>query len=157
MSLFGFARDIGRRLFNRDEEAAEKIKEMIEANNPGVSDLDVTYEDGLVSMKGTCDSAESMQKCVLMAGNVEGVKGVDGSAMVVTAPAEVEEEVIAPEVAAELDVTYYEIQSGDTLSKIAKREYGDAMQYMKIFEANKGVIEDPDKIYVGQKIRIPKA
>ncbi len=157
MSLFGFARDIGRRIFNRDEEAAGKIKEMIEASNPGINNLEVGYDDGLVTLSGACDSAEAMQKCVLMAGNVEGVKGVDGSAIVVTAPAAAPEETIAPEVAAELDVTYYEIKSGDTLSKIAKREYGDAMQYMKIFEANREVIEDPDKIYVGQKIRIPKA
>ncbi len=157
MSLFGFAKDIGRRIFNRDEEAAGKIKEMIENTNPGVTDLTVGYDDGLVTLGGACDSAEAMQKCVLMAGNVEGVKGVDGSAIMVKAPAEVPEDTIAHEVAAEMDVTYYEIQSGDTLSKIAKREYGDAMQYMKIFEANREVIEDPDKIYVGQKIRIPKA
>ena len=84
MSLFGFARDIGRRIFNRDEEAAEKIKDMIETNNPGVKDLDVAYDDGLVTLRGACESAESMQKCVLMAGNVEGVKGVDGSALTVT-------------------------------------------------------------------------
>ena len=51
---------------------------------------------------------------------------------------------------------FYVIQSGDTLSKIAKRVYGDAMQYPKIFEANKEVIEDMDKIFVGQKIRLPK-
>ena len=157
MSLFDFARDIGKRLFNKDEEAAEKIKEMIESSNPGISDLAVGYDDGLVTLSGACDSAEAMQKCVLMAGNVEGVKGVDGSAITIKAPPEVPEETIAPEVAVEMDVTYYEIKSGDTLSKIAKREYGDAMQYMKIFEANREVIEDPDRIYVGQKIRIPKA
>jgi len=52
---------------------------------------------------------------------------------------------------------FYEIQSGDALSSIAKRYYGDARQYMRIFEANKGVIEDPDKIYPRQKIRIPAA
>ena len=52
-------------------------------------------------------------------------------------------------------VEYYVIQSGDTLSKIAKQYYGNAMEYPRIFEANKEVIEDPDKIYPGQKIRIP--
>ena len=50
---------------------------------------------------------------------------------------------------------YYIIQSGDTLSKIAQRFYGNASAYPKIFEANREVIEDPDKIYPGQKIRIP--
>ena len=45
--------------------------------------------------------------------------------------------------------------SGDTLGAIAKRYYGNASKYMKIFEANKDIISDPDKIYPGQKIRIP--
>ena len=50
----------------------------------------------------------------------------------------------------------YEVVSGDTLSKIAKRFYGDAGQYMKIFEANKDQLKDPDKIKVGQKLKIPE-
>ena len=74
MSLFGFARDIGRRLFNGDDEAAEKIGELINQNNPGVKDLAVSYDDGLVGLRGQCDSVEAAQKCVLMAGNVAGVK-----------------------------------------------------------------------------------
>ncbi len=50
----------------------------------------------------------------------------------------------------------YEVVSGDTLSKIAKHFYGDANKYMKIFEANKDQLKDPDKIKVGQKLRIPQ-
>jgi hypothetical protein len=49
----------------------------------------------------------------------------------------------------------YTIVSGDSLSKIAKREYGNAGAWKKIFEANKDVIKDPDKIFPGQKIKIP--
>jgi LysM repeat protein len=49
----------------------------------------------------------------------------------------------------------YEVKSGDTLSKIAKQYYGDAKQYQKIFDANKDQLSDPDKIKVGQKLRIP--
>ncbi len=44
---------------------------------------------------------------------------------------------------------------GDTLSAIAKKYYGDASKYPKIFEANKPMLSDPDKIYPGQKLRIP--
>jgi nucleoid-associated protein YgaU len=51
--------------------------------------------------------------------------------------------------------TIYEVKGGDTLSKIAKFFYGDANKYMKIFEANKDQLADPDKIKVGQKLRIP--
>ena len=50
---------------------------------------------------------------------------------------------------------FYEIKSGDTLGAIAKHFYGNAGQYMRIFEANREIISDPDKIYPGQKIRIP--
>jgi LysM repeat protein len=49
----------------------------------------------------------------------------------------------------------YSVKSGDTLSKIAKQFYGDAGQYMKIFEANKDKLKDPDKIQVGQELTIP--
>jgi len=51
--------------------------------------------------------------------------------------------------------TIYEVVSGDNLSKIAKHFYGDASKYMKIFEANKDQLADPDKIKIGQKLRIP--
>jgi len=49
----------------------------------------------------------------------------------------------------------YEVVAGDTLSKISKKFYGDANKYMKIFEANKDQLKDPDKINVGQKLKIP--
>ena len=49
----------------------------------------------------------------------------------------------------------YEVKSGDSLSKIAKREYGDANAWNRIFEANKDILKDPDKIFPGQKLKIP--
>ncbi|HET6963030.1 MAG TPA: LysM peptidoglycan-binding domain-containing protein [Terriglobia bacterium] len=49
----------------------------------------------------------------------------------------------------------YTVKAGDTLSKIAKQHYGNANSYMKIFEANKGLLQDPDKIQVGQVLKIP--
>ena len=50
---------------------------------------------------------------------------------------------------------FYVVKSGDTLSKIAEEYYGDKMLYPKIFEANKDVLQDPNKIKPGQKLRIP--
>lgn len=152
MDLFGFAKDIGRRLFNSDEDAAEKIKEHIEANNPGVTNLEVGFERGIVTLAGQCASKEAREKCILMAGNTEGV--IDVFANELHSPP-VEATAQLETTAAEPKVEYYVIESGDTLSKIAKQYYGDAMQYPRIFEANREVIEDPDKIFVGQKIRIP--
>ena len=119
----------------------KKIKEHIEEQNPGVKDLQVQYENGEVKLSGNSSSAEAMEKAILMAGNVKGVENVVND---IKAPAEPEKKVV-----------YYVIEKGDTLSKIAKRYYGDAMSYPKIFKANTEVIKDPDKIFVGQKIRIP--
>ena len=154
MSLFGFVKDIGRRLFNKDEEAAEKIKAHILANNPGVEDLAVTYDDGIVGLSGRCTNKNAFQKCVLMAGNVQGVADVYATGLVPyvdpAAPAQVA-------AAVEPEETYYVIEKGDTLWAIAKKFLGNGNRYPEIFEANREVIIDPDKIFPGQKIRIPPA
>ena len=55
----------------------------------------------------------------------------------------------------EPEAQYHDVVGGDTLSAIAKKFYGDASTYPKIFEANKPMLSDPDKIYPGQKLRIP--
>ena len=55
----------------------------------------------------------------------------------------------------EPEATLYTVQSGDSLSKIAKAHYGDASKYMIIFEANQPLLKDPNKIYPGQALRIP--
>ncbi|MEW8680623.1 MAG: peptidoglycan-binding protein LysM [Candidatus Thiodiazotropha endolucinida] len=141
MGLFDFAADLGKKLFGKDDDPAEKIKQQIEADNPGVKDLDVSFEDGKVVLSGNAESAEALEKTVLIAGNVKGVSEVTADA--VTAPQQ------------QTKVEYYTIESGDTLSAIAKRFLGNASDYPKIFEANREVIKDPNLIYPGQKIRIP--
>lgn len=143
MGLFEFAKDFGKKLFGIKDNPAVKIKEHILESNPGVDPLDVEFDDGKVTLSGKASSRDAYEKAILIAGNVKGVTEV--SAKDLSAP--------APEV--EVKVEYYEIVSGDTLSKIAKRYYGNAMDYPKIFEANREVIKDPDLIYPGQKIRIP--
>ena len=50
----------------------------------------------------------------------------------------------------------WEVQSGDSLSKIAKVVYGNVSKYMPIFEANKDILKDPNVIHPGQKLKIPK-
>lgn len=51
--------------------------------------------------------------------------------------------------------TTYTVKSGDSLSAIAKREYGDAGKWKRIYEANRDTIDNPDLIHPGQELRIP--
>ncbi len=176
MSLFGFVKNIGKSLFGREAEAAESIQKHIEDNNPGVKNLDVQFEDGIVTLCADCESATALQKMILMAGNVKGVEDVRVGQISITppelaaapvaateTPAEAVEVIAESPVAAseieevleQANVEYYIIKSGDSLSKIAKKYYGNAMEYPRLFEENREVIEDPDLIYPGQKIRIP--
>ena len=100
MGLFDFAKNIGDKLFGDDEEPvdqSQKIKSHVEKDNPGVRDLEVSINEGVVSLKGEAESSEALEKAVLLAGNVQGVEKV----MAVT--------VKTPD---EPKVEYYEIVSG---------------------------------------------
>jgi nucleoid-associated protein YgaU len=162
MGLFDFAQNIGNKIFSDDEpNQAEKIYQYISDRNPGLDKFSVKVDDGVVTLVGFAQSEEAVQKAVLIAGNIQGVKEVISN-MLVTSNAEADLDLESIDMAVvdnvELEpdgIEYYTINSGDTLSKIAKQFYGDAMAYPKIFEANREVIKDPDLIFVGQKIRIP--
>ena len=140
--LFDFAANIGKKVFNRGEDkAAAKLKQHIEANNPGISDLAVNLEGETATITGTAKDQAAFEKAVLMAGNVEGVAKVEAAGLAGAGGKEAE---------------FVLVQSGDTLWGIAERAYGNGARYTEIFEANREVIEDPDLIFPGQKLRIPK-
>ena len=142
MGLFDFASGIGNKIFGGNDNPAEKIAENIEAAQLGIENLSIDFNEGIVTISGDAPTPEVAEKAILIAGNIEGVNQVVNN----TNQQQLESE----------QVEYYLIQSGDTLSKIAKAYYGDAQAYNQIFEANREVIQDPDKIFVGQKIRIPQ-
>ena len=103
-----------------------------------VDDLNVSVAGDVATVAGLVESQEIKEKVVLVAGNIEGIAQVDDQL-----------EVKGPK------AVFYTVVSGDSLSKIAKEHYGDAMKYPVIFEANKPMLEHPDKIYPGQVLRIP--
>ncbi len=105
--------------------------------------LDVKYDGAsqTVTVSGIAPDQATKEKIVLCCGNVAAVAKVDDLLTVADGGG--------------AEATYREVKSGDTLSKIAKDAYGDANAYMKIFEANKPMLSSPDKIYPGQKLRIP--
>ncbi|MFT4172506.1 MAG: peptidoglycan-binding protein LysM [Rhodocyclaceae bacterium] len=145
MGLFDFVKDIGKRIFSKSvspEEAADKISQEIESAGLGITGLAVAYDGTDCRLSGQCPTQESLEKAVLIAGNIEGVANVTAEGMTVTTPARVK-------------IEYYIIQRGDTLSKIAKNFYGNANLYPRIFDANREVIRDANLIFPGQKIRIP--
>jgi LysM repeat protein len=107
MGLFDFVSGIGKNLFGSEAEASEKIKDYIEAENPGVTNLEVSVQDGVAILSGEAESAEAMEKAVLMAGNIQGISEV------------LTDNLTAPE--ATEKVEYYVIKSGDTLSGIAAK------------------------------------
>ena len=145
MGLFDFAKDVGRQLFDTDAEAADNIKQHLDVKLSGIKNVEVTFDDGVATVCGECANEATRNNAVLIVGDVKGVEKINADGL--TFPEPVEEEVEK--------VEYYEIVSGDTLGGIAKRFYGSASKYTRIHEANKELIPDPNKIYPGQKIKIP--
>lgn len=119
---------------------AKSIIENIKESGVEVEDLNVVVDGEKVTLRGKVKTQESNEKLTLVAGNQHGIGSVDCQL-----------EVVKPEP----ESTFYIVKPGDTLSKIAKRFYGSASKYPVIFEANKPMLTDPNKIYVGQNLRIP--
>lgn len=155
MGLFDFIKGAGERIWGDDEaekaqakadqRAADrrvgaKLVELVNGLGLDVKDLSIRFENGVATVSGTAKSQSDREKVVLMIGNTQGVSQVDDRL-----------EVVEPEPEAK----FYTVKSGDTLSKIAKEFYGDAMKYPVIFEANKPMLKDPNLIYPNQVLRIP--
>ncbi|WP_179528900.1 peptidoglycan-binding protein LysM [Ectopseudomonas composti] len=145
MSLFAFVKDAGVKLWEslvgQEAQAAESLKEHVAKVGLGNPNIEVSVEGDKVIARGEVASQEEKEKILLALGNVAGVGEVDDQISVSTpAPA----------------ARFVTVKKGDTLSAIAKAEYGNANAYMKIFEANKPMLSHPDKIYPGQVLRIPE-
>ncbi len=150
MGLFSFIKEAGEKLFGGKDAAAAPqdlnaaagaaIEKYIGTQNLGVSDVKVAFDAGKVTVTGVAPTQAAKEKVTLCCGNVSSVSDVDNQ-MSVTNP--------------EPEAKYYDVVSGDNLSKISKQFYGDPNKYMVIFEANKPMLSHPDKIYPGQKLRIP--
>ncbi|MEZ4685065.1 MAG: peptidoglycan-binding protein LysM [Bacteroidia bacterium] len=170
MGLFDFIKNAGAKIFGNKE--AEEAKKQLEAEKKEahdravteriaedyvrsmglfVQDLDITIEDYMAPgdmqaietarIAGVAADQATREKVVLAVGNVEGIGRVSDE-MVVNDP--------------QPEAQFHTVVSGDTLSKIAKKYYGNAMKYPEIFEANQPMLKSPDLIYPGQVLRIPQ-
>jgi nucleoid-associated protein YgaU len=129
-----------------DRRRAEAMEKLVRDAGLRVDGLDIQIHDDTATIHGQAHSQAEREKIVLMVGNIDGVGHVDDRLAVLA---------LAANKDADGPSEYYTVKSGDTLSKIAKHYYGDANKYPEIFEANKPMLSDPDKIYPGQMLRIP--
>jgi len=168
MSIISFLKEAGEKLFSMrpqaptggsspspsgsepdvgqlNETAGTAIEKYIASQGLKADGLDVKFDGATqtVSVSGVAPDQATKEKIVLCCGNVANVAKVDDRLTVAATgqPAS----------------TFHVVKPGDTLSAIAKSVYGDANAYMKIFEANKPMLSDPNKIYPGQTLRIPAA
>ena len=150
-----FKKDKGKELFPENaatEARADAIRaEIKRLGLPG--DITVNVEGSKVKIGGKVPDEATRRKLVMIAGNVKHVDSVDDSGFAPMAPTAPGTPQAAP--AAPAPMKTRTVESGDTLSKIAKESLGDANAYMKIFNANTPMLKDPDDIYPGQVLIIP--
>jgi nucleoid-associated protein YgaU len=156
MGLFSFLKKAGSKVLKyeakknveakADTDLAQKnkillLESLVNSMNLPIKDFGIDLKKTTVVAYGQAKNQEAKEKAILALGNVAGVSAVDDRISV-----------LVEEPAAE----FYEVKKGDSLSKIAKKYYGNPMKYMVIFQANQPLLMDPNKIYPGQVLRIPK-
>lgn len=162
MGLFNFIKNAGAKIFGSGKEtkqqtakvegdknatereenqkAARKLEETVRDLKLQVDNLKIEIEGEMATIWGKAQNQSTKEKVILVVGNVEGISQVDDNM-------DVENK--------EPEAVFHTVETGDTLSKIAKEHYGNANKYNEIFEANKPMLNHPDKIYPGQVLRIP--
>src|SRR3979490_299577 len=127
MSIFSFVKEAGEKLIDLltpgNANASEQLKEHVAKVGLGNPNIQATLDGDKVIVTGTAASQERKEKILLALGNIAGVDSFDDKIKRTSPAATVRR----------IDT----VKKGDTLSTIAKAEYGDANKYQKIFEANK--------------------
>lgn len=163
MGFFDFLKSAGEnKITEKVEVSQDRINELRQQNikkniaslNVAEAKVAVAVDGEVATLTGSAPSQEALEKIVLCAGNQHGIGKVDcqievKAAAATAAPAQ------ASQASSQAESTFYTVKAGDTLGKIAAAVYGNAGKYPVIFEANKPMLSDPDKIYPGQSLRIP--
>jgi nucleoid-associated protein YgaU len=184
MGLFNFLRDVGGKLGGHGGAYAAPTPEALQAELARLGlptdGLSMRVEGDTIHLSGRVKDAETREKIILAVGNHEGVGKVDdgglqggesggslagafagmarlpaGSANTRAAEGAVHRGTPQPVEQGPGGSLFYTVQKGDTLSAVAKAQYGDANAYGRIFDANRPMLTDPDRIYPGQVLRIP--
>lgn len=123
---------------------AETLKKELDNLGLDASNVEITVDGGRVTLSGSAPTQADAEKIILAIGNTKGV-------------AEIENRLVPADGGA--TAALYVVKAGDTLWKIAEAHYGAGKggEFERIFEANKPLLSHPDKIYPGQRLRIPGA
>ena len=159
MGLFDFfSRNAGKEV----ELTPDAVKQEITELGYDPNTYDVGVQDDTITIRGEAKDQEEREKIIVGLGNIKGVQKVDDSILISSAAAAELPDSMRGQGGGggggggSAESRFYTVQSGDTLSKIAREYYGDANAYMRIFEANRPMLKDPDLIYPGQALRIPQ-
>ncbi|MCC0025733.1 MAG: peptidoglycan-binding protein LysM [Zhengella sp.] len=168
MGIFDFVKNVGKKLgIGDDEEApeAEAVKKELDSYGLGTEKVDVEVEGDKVILKGAVQDQSIFEKAIVAVGNTLGISKVEASELKVVAPDSGLKlnphvdmtELVKASIPASQPV-FHEVKKGENLWKIAEAHYGKGKgaKYTVIFEANKPMLSDPDKIYPGQVLRIPE-
>jgi len=147
MGLWDFVKGAGKALGIGDAKAdeppapdPEALKKEVEDLGLKTEGLDIKVDGDTIKVTGKAPSQEEKEKVIIALGNTRGVAKVD-------------EEIESPE--PEAKPVFHTVVKGDTLWKIAEKTLGSGARYPEVFEANRPMLKDPDKIYPGQVLRIP--
>ncbi|MFI0396660.1 peptidoglycan-binding protein LysM [Paracoccus jiaweipingae] len=156
MALWDFVKDAGKSVFGSEAQAAtapdpkaeetrkvEALKAELKSLGLDGSDVHLTLKGDLVKVTAKDIAQDKLEKLILAVGNIKGIAKVEL----------IDERQAAA--AGGAKPVFHTVAKGETLSAIAKAYLGDAGRYREIFEANKPMLSDPDKIYPGQTLRIP--
>jgi len=181
MGLFDFIKNAGKKVIHHDKgDSVEDVRRHLSEHGVSTRDVTIMVDGDKVTLMGYVPSIDVKEKTVLLAGNIDGIAKVDDRLHVGARPGQAHATAQAQPRAAggstlgtgtgkvqmspnetsgagapAWQSRTYTVEKGDTLSAIAKKFYGDASDYNQIFEANKPMLSDPDKIYPGQVLRIP--
>jgi len=146
MGLIDFVKRAGKRLGIGDDDekapAADALRKEIESHGLDTKDVEIDVKGDEVELRGQQMADDLREKIIIAAGNIAGVARVNDR--------------IEAEQKEEDGSTFHTVEKGETLWGISKKHYDNGALYTEIFEANRPMLSDPDKIYPGQVLRIPR-
>lgn len=170
MGLFNFVKSVGEKLgLGEQAPDAQSIKTALDGLNLGTENVKVAVENGKAILTGAVKDQATLEKAILAVGNLHSIESVNTDNLKVengqksasnqTAQAGTSQTSSAsqPSSSQSAEPHFYEVKKGDTLWKIAEEVYGKGHgdKNKIIFEANKPMLKSPEKIFPGQKLRIP--